>query len=932
MPLLMRKTKRSDDGIDKYGFPRGSRSSAADNPKRALDIFLMGTIFVLALVLRIWFNFFDVHVNNYSSCDAAEYLRNAVAMQKLVMIPTDKWIAGLQAIAANDQPALDAAKADFAVVSEMKQSGPIFPLFLIAADAIAGPRYQSVPWYPPLVMQSAVSAATCALIYLCGVLCWGRGVGFVAGIMAAFYPGFIVNSGRLYSETFATFLLTAVMFIGIKCIIEKHLSLTWSLALGVLLMSLQFTRSAMVLFVIVTLLLCLLFTQTKIKTIAGIVIGATVIAAPWLVVQKLSFNAPNLVVNRVGHYNLFIGTNVDTEGFLAFPYPDGRGIEERSYPDLISTAYERSHSRFLKLAGDKVPRLFKTAWNDFRTRIGPISVFWQNIYHQGILVLAMLGFGLATFTQKPPERDLERSEAAITGSVLTARLLLVFSVAIHAAYLLFITVPRYNITAMPALLVLAGAGFVVFFQLLDNERTGMCMIALVVTGGCLAAALFINPVLLSTFVRDQLLVTILIVGAKLVCTVGVLITLLWTISQMKGNRFMASLLSTTVVLLLIPGLCLQVRAHGRPNEWTALIGPGDSISQQLVIPQAKLEGMNGAYLLVDAQGASGLNSMDVWANGRKLDGPRIPALFLLQEGFPARTQVDRMTLEFEDILNYLTISGGTQNSDLRQWFLIPLPPNLIPTGGKLNVTLAARANSVATVNGSTSTEGSILFPGIDHYSWEKAFYGVEDLDGLSDGRYDMRLQMAAAAPDKYTLKRNGKEVEKPGHIFAAVLPVKHGFSSDAPSKHSLKSLNGFALNAAQPTHSELIKLDTAGVDRLCMVRIRGTVTARGEAHPGLQVKVRNAGGTEGVVYESPWAPSSLSTKQARFDYTVPIPQDVFSSRPVAAELVFTAKNRLWQSLNIKPSEPGQVEFSDIQIEVLRHPLNPLSASAAQQLN
>lgn len=927
----MRKTTRGDDGIDKYGFPRGGRSSAADNSKQALDVFLMVCIFLIALVLRLWFNFFDVHVNNYSSCDAAEYLRNATAMQKLVMIPADKWIAGVQAIVTNDQPALDAAKSDFAVVSEMKQSGPIFPLFLIASDAIAGPNYRAIPWYPSLVMQSAISAATCALIYLCGAFCWGRGVGFVAGLLAVFYPAFMINSGRLYSETFATFLLTAVMVIGIKCIIEKNLSFSMSLLLGLLVMSLQFTRSAMVLFVIVTLLLCVLFTQTKVKTVAGILIGAVVVAVPWLVVQKLSFGEMNLVVNRVGHYNLFIGTNVDTEGYLAFPYPDGRGIEQRSYPELISTAYERSHSRSLKLAGDKVPRLFKTAWNDFRTKIGPVSVFWQNIYHQCILLLAMLGFALATLVQPPTERDSGSVRAGITGSVITARMLLVFSVAIHAAYLLFITVPRYNITAMPALLVLAGAGFIVFWQLLDNERTGVCMISLVITAGCMAATMYINPALLSTFVRDELVATILIVGAKLVCTIGVLITLLWTISQMKGSRLLASLTSATVILLLIPGLCLQVRAHGRPNEWTALLAPGDFVSQQLLIPPAKLDSMGGAYLLVDAQGASGLAAMDIWANGKKLDGPRIPALALLQEGFPAKVRANRMTLEFEDILNYLTISAGTQNSDLRQWFLIPLPPKVIPADGRLNVTLATRANSIGGVSGSTATGPSIIAPGLDRYSWEKAFYGVEDLDGLSDGRYDMHLAIAPGSPEKYTLKRNGKETEKPGHLFVAVLPVKHGFSSEAPTRDYTKVISGFALNSAQPTHSELIKLDAITVERLCLLRVRGTVTTRAQASPGLQIKINAPGGYEGAVYESPWAPSSLSAQQSQFDYTVPIPEDVFSKQSVSAELVFTAKNRLSQSLNLKPSEPGQVEFSNVHIEVLRHPLNPLSASAAQQL-
>ena len=76
----------------------------------------------------------------------------------------------------------------------MHQSGPIFPLFLLSTYAVAGRPFDSKNWFPPLAAQSLLAALSCVLIAATASLGWNRSVGMVSGILAALYPGFIVNS------------------------------------------------------------------------------------------------------------------------------------------------------------------------------------------------------------------------------------------------------------------------------------------------------------------------------------------------------------------------------------------------------------------------------------------------------------------------------------------------------------------------------------------------------------------------------------------------------------------------------------------------------------------------------------------------------------------------------------------------------------------
>src|SRR5262249_48186724 len=154
--------------------------------------------------IRIWFNFFASHVNCYASCDASEYLRNAVALgQFLAQLPV-VFKDALACLAGSASPqAAESVRSFVTPLNDFYISGPVFPAFLLGCFLLTGTPPGTDAWMAPLAVQSLLSAFTCIFIALAAEHAFERKVGYAAGIMSVIYPAFIVNSGRLYTETFA---------------------------------------------------------------------------------------------------------------------------------------------------------------------------------------------------------------------------------------------------------------------------------------------------------------------------------------------------------------------------------------------------------------------------------------------------------------------------------------------------------------------------------------------------------------------------------------------------------------------------------------------------------------------------------------------------------------------------------------------------------
>ena len=103
----------------------------------------------------------------------------------------------------------------------------------------------SLPAHIRITLQSfqcILSAIAAVLVAATAERAYTRQAALIAGIIFAFYPGFIVNTGRLYSESFGVFLFACVLYLAVRGF-ERRNSLKHLFWLGFALVCLQLTRS-----------------------------------------------------------------------------------------------------------------------------------------------------------------------------------------------------------------------------------------------------------------------------------------------------------------------------------------------------------------------------------------------------------------------------------------------------------------------------------------------------------------------------------------------------------------------------------------------------------------------------------------------------------------------------------------------------------------
>ncbi len=707
-------------------------------------------IFLFALLIRICFNFQGEHINAFSSADAAEYLRYATAISKLNFFApnfTPEW-------------------------KEFVISGPTYPFALWLFDVLVQflTTFKVEPFNPlnsttPLIFQCIVSALTCVFIYCSTERLFNRPAAVAAAVISIFYPGFIVNTGRLYSETFATFLESACFMLFAMTVKADDTKRSWlpPLLLGVCLIALQLTRSAMLLFTGATFVFVLVSafinkqngTKANLIPVLSLACGLVLSIAPWLVFQNQAFHKTSLVVDRVGQYNLFIGTNTSIQGFLSYPYPDGRGIENKSFGTLIKEAYNTSPNAFLRLMMDKPARLYKFPWNDYRAPILFFDTPWQIAYHQWLLLLAVLGLPLGFMVWTKDEG--------------LGRLYLLMAFAINLPYLAFITVPRYNLAAIPVLIIFAGLAITALAKLISqNSRwakvallSGVFLLIYLrddVTGlGFFASSTIPGVTLLSVQPQEPIQKGIIAAVAALVMFVGMFKLLL------KGKSGKVALALTCLsAIAVLPLVAIPQRANGRFGENIITIDAPQEITLKGQIPTS------GAYenwLLIDGDKGELLkDGVTIKVNGIEQKSPLIPGLAAIDDWHYLKVRSDGFAyLECSYIFDCMTQAQGKTNLDVRQWYYLPIDAALAKSGKPLQVEIVKKASgnkaNPLTLFAARQHNGKVLKPTQNQYSWEKAFYGVENDRGLTDSRYDEKRE--ARKDSQWQILSTNQETKKP---------------------------------------------------------------------------------------------------------------------------------------------------------------------------
>jgi 4-amino-4-deoxy-L-arabinose transferase-like glycosyltransferase len=723
----------------------GAESLVAPQAKTRKHIL---SVFALALVIRLWFNFATNHPNAYASCDAAEYLRYADALSKVI----------------SGHSSLPMAEA----LKEFVITGPALPVFLVLASALSFQPFDPANSAVPLVAQSLISALTAALIYLIARRLYEGKTALTAGIIAAVYPAFIVNSGRLYSETFATFIECLAVFLLVRGFFAARALPLTNFVLGASVVVGQLTRSAMILLTAVSLPIVFLqglFSSATERPnwrgagvrVALALAGVAFILCPWFIFEKAAYNKMTMSVDRVGHYNLFIGTNTATQGFLSYPYPDGRGIEEKSFLALINRAAKQSPARFFKLIMDKPARLLKSPWNDFRCPIGPFEYQIQVALHQIILLLSIVGIALACVVQPASE-----NEPTLPANKIWGRLSLLLAFGLNLPYLAFITVPRYNLTAMPFLIVFAAAGLTTAIYLIRTFPLAKAPKALPIFALCLFVFLRDDPKDAFNIGHEPIASVVLVQGQDFIAK-GIIsvafglafyLSIYFCLSLLSGYKKTAAALTSVLAVATLPLLAIPQRANGRPGESILTFErPGECLEGTIPLPRqgAGTPDLTKAkcYLLLDVDDATIFNGkFDLTVNGQKMTGPLIPGISALDDWHYLKPRANNQAyLECAYIYDCMTQPAGITNLDLRQWFYLPLRQEAVAEAqrrGCLNVSIKHKVEGPTKIFGAALAKDHAYIPSRAIYSWEKAFYGVENDSGLTDSRFDEKVPLRAS--------------------------------------------------------------------------------------------------------------------------------------------------------------------------------------------
>lgn len=167
------------------------------------------SIFALALTLRLYHNLVLLNLPVCGLNDAFYFLRTGSALLQ--------WLSQGASLPALIQQPLSGGTpwqvmTSVSLPERLLIDGPVYPAYLALIEWLSGVKPDASDfesYCQALAMcNSLVDSLTCLLVYLAGRLAFSRRTGFVAGVIAAVYPGAVINTQHCYSEPFACFLLT----------------------------------------------------------------------------------------------------------------------------------------------------------------------------------------------------------------------------------------------------------------------------------------------------------------------------------------------------------------------------------------------------------------------------------------------------------------------------------------------------------------------------------------------------------------------------------------------------------------------------------------------------------------------------------------------------------------------------------------------------
>ena len=899
----------------------GSKVTVQRLPRGGTWLISLLAIVIISFCLRTWYAFSVNHCRTYAIGDAYEYLNDAQSIQRLPQLFRKLAPNVLPIIASNALPSVVLQTQQLMQpLTGLSASGPIFPTFLFLSYRFFGNGFNLNNPLPPVLLQCFLSSLTAVLIAIIGRRAFGFTVGCTSGILAAFYPPFIINAGQLSTETFACFLLCVAAYATMKGSSLQHRSYAYCTLAGLSSACLQLTRSVMFLATFISFVF-LSLVRRKDKTLIPFVIGFMIIALPWCMWQKLALGKFSLIVDRNSSYNLYIGNNLSSYGWC--PIPNDFNLEALTPSSAfrtLKTAVSPQPFKWMVLCLEKIVRLVKLPYDDFRGTIPPLSLQIQSLLHQILLLLALSGVSLALF------EDSQRKGA------LQNRLYILSLIGFHLIYVLFIAMSRYALSAMPFIIIFSSATLVRINAGLRDPKTQKQ--TLLFSLSALLLLLFKpNTVMpLANIIAKQPTFVIIFVYCARTIVLALFGTLLIKSCQaLCADKKRSQQISFCLLLALVPFFCMPLRVHGR--FWESPISlehVGQTVTQCINVPPniCNRSSQYQPFLIIDSDGFQNLqNGVEISINGQTLEAPVIPGLSLLDDPLKFE-ELDAHNLihKYEYIFTSMDTGCVSDNAELRQWFLVPLPTQLLKPDMEIKFTKTTELPTKLFV-GYKLGSAALRIASLTRYSYEKAFFSPESQGGISDPRFDEALEATGGI-------RDGSKETSRAQLLARIL-VEPSAKNKAPGeRYPIVPITIDCLNSSPISKTcDVIKIPFAKLGRdfsapYYLLRLKGSVSSsKQDARPGIGVRFRYTQGTNSAqTYESASAPKLMRIGIAAqsFDIALPITLTTTDRSLTEVELSFYSRSLLLSRTNVLDNH-ADVKFKDLSAQLIPLMQNPLTS-------
>jgi tetratricopeptide (TPR) repeat protein len=400
--------------------------------------------------------------------------------------------------------ALEVTAGDY-LASSASFRVPLYVYFLAGCYALFGESFAA-----PLIIQAAIGALSCALIFLIGRKLFGRLAGAVAGFGFAFYRMAIYSDGEILPTTLFIFLMLLAAWFLLKCLDGGRF--TQAALMGVFLGVGFLTRPDMLAFALA--MIAVLAVQLRSKR--GLRLAATVaiVFAGFLMllgVRNYSAYDKFFILSPQGAVNLYIGNASFADGKTPVAPPTtyvyGVGLDPgedsvsegcrvaaretvgRELPDSdLSDYYMRKtlaevRSDFPSWAGLMLRKSYYFLSSYERSDIKPVQRFIDR--YTNVLKLPLLSYalvmpfglvGLAVSLWRRKRHALVPAAGLLVWAVLTVG---------------FFVIWRYRLPAVPFMLVLGGYAVYALIHA-AMERKYVAVAAMIACGAALWAVSELN--------------------------------------------------------------------------------------------------------------------------------------------------------------------------------------------------------------------------------------------------------------------------------------------------------------------------------------------------------------------------------------------------------------------------------------------------------